>query len=164
MVKMIIIFIMNIVLDTSVMPVFEVFGVSPGLSIPIIVYLSLRAKNDKITYYGIFLGLFLDIYFSNYLGIRALAFYLISYFVLKKKKVDFASIRTGLIATSLAVLFNDLYMLIVGIIDGSKSIGGNFFIDFTYGLVYKLFTSVACYMLVYLIFDKLVFKRREKFY
>lgn len=161
---MIIIFIINIILDTSVMPVFEIFGVSCGLSIPIIIYLSLRAKNDKISYYAILLGLFLDIYFSNYLGVRALAFYLISYFTFRKKKMDFASIRTGLIATSLAIIFNEIYMLLVGIISGSKLVTGSVTIELVYGLIYKLLSSLVIYILIYLILDKLVFKRKEKFY
>ena len=164
MVKTIIIFAINVILDTSVMPAFEVFGLSPGLSIPTIVYLSLRAKNDKVTYYAIFLGLFLDIYFSNYLGVRALAFYLISYLVFSKKKMDFATLRSGLVATGLAIFFNELYMVLVGIISGNKQVAGNFLGDFAYGLLYKILVSLVVYILVYLILDKLVFKRKEKFY
>ncbi|TFF63890.1 rod shape-determining protein MreD, partial [Helcococcus ovis] len=79
--KIIILFILNLLIDLTILSKYNLYGVVPSITIPLIIVLSIYSKKEKIVYYGLFQGLLQDIAFGNTLGLKALLFYLISYYV-----------------------------------------------------------------------------------
>ncbi|MGM0395484.1 MAG: rod shape-determining protein MreD [Bacillota bacterium] len=73
--------IFNAVLQSTLIPYVEVFGVVPNTAIVIIVLIALRKGKMYGSAFGIFAGLLQDILFSQIIGINGFILFFIGYFV-----------------------------------------------------------------------------------
>lgn len=162
--KLVIIFIINMLFDIAILPRINIAGVTPYISIAIIVVLSMRAKSDKITYYAIFMGLLLDIASSTTLGIRMLSFYLISYYTYKLRSFDGNNFSYGFLATIISVVLNEIYLYCIKILStGTFNI--SLLLDYVLKfLLLEVVISLILYTLFYLLVDRIVFKEKRKFF
>lgn len=64
----------NMMLESTIIPRINIFGLRPDSIIPLIVSMSLVSGAAKGSMYGLAIGLVLDIYFSQYLGMFAAAY------------------------------------------------------------------------------------------
>lgn len=163
-VKIFILFFVSLFLDMTILPKFTIYGISPTIAIAVIVVISMFAKSDKITYYGIFLGLVFDIVFGKIVGLRALSFYLISYYTFKNRKFEGATFSYGLIAAFISVLLNEIYLYVANIIRlGSINVGQfvNYFIQY---ISLSLAMNIVIYIVVYFIIDRIRKTENKKFF
>ncbi|MGF0040351.1 rod shape-determining protein MreD [Peptoniphilaceae bacterium SGI.131] len=109
-IKIILLFIFSMIMDLVVLPKYLIFGVTVSVSIPLLIILSMRAKNENITYFAILLGLIRDINFTSVLGISALSYYLISFYSFKRNEYKKNDFSLGLLMLILSVLFNFIFV------------------------------------------------------
>lgn len=162
--KLFIIFLINIFLDISILPKMSIYGVAPYISIAIIVVLSMRAKNDKITYYAILLGFLLDIAYGSILGTKMLSFYLISYYTYTLRRYDNDTYSYGLLATVISVIVNEIYLYSINILKSGTfnfSVLVNYVIKF---LSIELIINVVFYTILYFLVDRMMFNEKKKFF
>lgn len=162
--KLVLLFLLSLFLDLSVLSRFGIFGVAPSVAIAVIVVLSLRAKTEKITYFAIILGLIMDAYFSDVLGIRALSYYLISYYTFKNRRFEGDSFTFGLLALSISTLANTFYLFIIKSITSKNLKMGMAFKSLAKTALLELVLGVICYVLVYLFIEKVLFREKKNFF
>lgn len=163
-VKMFILFLVSIFLDMTILPKFSIYGIAPSMAIAVIVIVSMHAKSDKITYYGIFLGLIFDIVFGKILGLRALSFYLISYYTFKNRKFAGATFSYGLIAVFVSVLVHEMYLHIANMVRvGAVNLGqtANYLMRY---VSLSLVINVIVYIVLYFIIDRVIKSEKRKFF
>lgn len=146
----IILFIVNFILDFSILSRFEIFGIIPSVTIPIIIVLSMFARKESIVYYAIFQGLIQDLAFSNTLGLSALLFYLISYYIFKLNKNNNYKLLYGYSAIAISLFFSKIYSMVTNYLFVERSVDINI-MDFiqTY-FVEFLFMIIAFTLLHYI--------------
>lgn len=66
--------LINVVLESILIPTVNLFGLRPDSVIPLIVAMSLVSGAAKGSMYGFTVGLILDVYFSSYLGMYAMGY------------------------------------------------------------------------------------------
>lgn len=164
-IKLALIYFLTIFLDIVVLPRVNIFGISPMIGLVVIVVLSFRAKSEKITYFAIIFGLLIDIYFSSVLGLRALSYYLISYYTFKFRRSEGNNFTNALPSLIIATGLNSLFLSLVKIIINDKSrktllnlslIIKNAFLE--------IIVSIILYVFVYLFIEKVIFKAKKEFF
>ena len=79
--KTFIIAFISFILQISVFSKIDIFGANINIIIAFIICLSLTLGSKSGAYTGLIIGLFEDLMFSNIIGVRALSYFLIGYFV-----------------------------------------------------------------------------------
>lgn len=163
-IKIYILFFINLILDLAVFSRFNNFGFSLSMTIPTLIVISMNADREKITYYGIFIGFLIDIIFSELIGLRALVFYLISYYVFKNRKYKGNNLRYGMIALFVSVLFHRLITVFSQMII-ENSIVATSFVHYLKGdIILDLLVNVVLYIFIYFIIGRIVEKEKKKYY
>lgn len=162
--KIFFLFFINILLDMSVLPRFSFWGISPSVTIAILIVLAMNAKSEKITYYGIFMGFLFDMVFGFALGVRALSFYLITYYAYRNRKFEGATFSYGLLATSIAVVFNEIYLFLLNAIKIGSINTVNFIDYFIRYLPLELIFNLMIYSILYLIIYQIISSENKKYF
>ncbi len=163
-IKVIILFILTTFLDLSVLSRFSIYGVSPFIGLAVIVILSMKAKTEKITYFAIFLGLIMDIYFSNLLGLRALLYYLISYYTFKNRRFEGSSFTYGLLAMLIASIFNGIFMFVIKTYSVVEKFSAAVFLAFAKSFITEILLGLCMYVIGYLLIEKVLFREKKNFF
>ncbi|MFM1524956.1 MULTISPECIES: rod shape-determining protein MreD [Helcococcus] len=114
--KIIILFIINLLVDLTILSKYNLYGVVPSITIPLIIVLSIYAKKENIVYYGLFQGLIQDIAFGNTLGVKALLFYLISYYVYSFNINEHKNLAKNYVYLIIAIIFKKIYVIVMNLI------------------------------------------------
>lgn len=114
--KIIILFILNLLIDLTILSKYNLYGVVPSITIPLIIVLSIYSKKEKIVYYGLFQGLLQDIAFGNTLGLKALLFYLISYYVYTLNINEHKNLAKNYLYLVIAIVLKKLYVIIMNLV------------------------------------------------
>lgn len=121
-IKFILLFLLNLLIDLTVLSKFNIGGYIPSMTLPLIIVMSIYNKNEKIVYYSIIQGLFQDVIFGGILGLKALYFYLIAYYTFKfdyKKNYNLiyanAALIISIIFKNILMLFRNFYYLNLGV-------------------------------------------------
>lgn len=163
-IKVVILFFLTVFLDLSILSRFSIFGVAPFIGLSVIVVLSMKAKTEKITYFAIILGLIMDIYFSNLLGLRALSYYLISYYTFKNRRFEGNSFTYGMTAMVIASLLNSIYMFIIKTFASFTTFSSKLLAVFGRNILIEVVAGAIMYTVVYLFVEKILFREKKNFF
>lgn len=97
--------IVLIILQTTFISNWEIFGVSLNLFLVYTLVISVLYGSEYAAYTGLGLGLLEDVMFSNVLGIRALIYFLIGSFVGRVLQNNEKNVLTGALMAFIAGLF-----------------------------------------------------------
>lgn len=148
--KIVILFLANLLIDLAIISKYQIFGVVPSITIPLIVVLSMFSDRENIVYYAVIQGMFQDVAFGKILGVSALIFYLISYYTYETDIKKNFNLWYGLSCTFLGVNFSIISHVVVGFLfDKSMSLSMSSLI---YGLIAQVIISVIIYIIIYFIF------------
>ncbi len=162
--SLVVLFIANLILNITLFSRIEVLGVILNLTIPIIIVLSMSERKGRSAYYGLFMGLMEDILFGNILGVKALSYYLIGYYVYKSQKNKGFDYKIGFIMTILATFFNGLFTGLVGVIADKLISFNNLLAYLKYPILIEIAINLLVFTIVYLIFKSIDTKRKRKYY
>lgn len=111
--KTFIIAFISFILQISVFSKIDIFGANINIIIAFIICLSLTLGSKSGAYTGLIIGLFEDLMFSNIIGVRALSYFLIGYFVGDKKFRFSKDTNTGLILTFACTIINFAFVSLI---------------------------------------------------
>lgn len=142
----VILFILNLIIDLSILSRYEFYGYTPSITIPIIIILSMFANKESIVYYAIFQGIFQDLAFGQIIGLNALLYYLISYYTFKNVKDNQYNLSYGNIAVILSVLFKNVFRIV-----SSYLINRTLYFSDFYDLGFTVITELIFTLIVFAI-------------
>lgn len=149
--KIILLFIANLLIDLAILSKYNIYGVLPSISIPMIVVISMYYRSEKILYFSIFQGLFQDIAFNKVLGSSSLILYLISYYTRERDYKKNFSIWHGFIFTFLGVLLSKISIFIINFISRNSIIYSDVKL-FLINILLELLIALVFYFIIYFIF------------
>lgn len=148
--------LINLVIQSTILPYFEIFGVVPNTALIIVVVIALAKGKYYGGLFGIIIGLLQDILFSLTLGINAMIFFFIGYFI---GFVEDTFVRDNMvnpiIFTGLGTIFYSIvYSLFLYFLSREIS-----FIDavnkvFSLEVVYNCVVSILIYKMYQLLFTQ----------
>lgn len=157
-IAMIIIIIVNLILQGSMVPFFNILVYLPNLALVSIVLVSMFKGKYYGAFFGLFIGLFQDILYGNVIGVNALIFFLIGYTLgFVQTSLNNENILILLVFSGVStVVYNMMYFLIMYFLSNEISfyamITGIFSIEILYNCIitaifykpfFKLFHSNA---------------------
>lgn len=152
--RLIMIFILNFLVDYAILSRMNISGVVPSVTIPIIVALSMFSRKESIVYYAIFQGLVQDLAFNGVLGLNALLYYLISYYVFNSNKINKDNFVYTYIILALSSVFAGVYRLLSEFLFNREFFGFDLMAFIKYNLIYIIMIFII-YPFVYLIIKQL---------
>lgn len=116
----------NIVLESTIINRFTVFGVVPNLTLILIIIVALSRGKRIGSITGLFSGLIIDILFSPAIGINALIYFFIGYLVgMLEQKFSKDNILMPILMTiSFTVFYHVTYLLLMFFLNQRVSIDG----------------------------------------
>lgn len=156
--------ICNLIIQSTILPYFEIFGIVPNTALVIVVVLALAKGRYYGGFFGILIGLLQDVIFSLTLGVNSFIYFFVGYFIGYIENT-FArdNVINPIIFTGLSTIFyNGFYSLFmfflsrnVTFIDAVKSI-------FSLEIVYNCIVSILVYKIFRVIFSepKIRFNKR----
>lgn len=154
--KIVLLFILNLVIDLVVLSRYQINGIVPSITIALLVVLSIYSERENIVYYAIFQGIFQDVAFASVLGSHALLYYLISYYTFNNDKHKNYNFFYGLICSIIAVIVSVPLQNIIKFISKKISLS-----DIFMGLDFSLLTEIAVTIIFYLIVYSIFYALRK---
>ncbi|MGY3776889.1 rod shape-determining protein MreD [Helcococcus sueciensis] len=154
----IILFILNLIIDLSILSRYEFYGYTPSITIPIIVILAMFEKKESIVYYAILQGIFQDLSFGQVIGLNALLYYLISYYTFKNVKENQYSLSYGNISIIFAILFKNIFRLISSYLINRKFYFVNIY-DLVFTIIAELIFTLVIFAILHFIYSSMDKKR-----
>lgn len=111
--KTFIILLVSFILQTTIFSKIDIFGANVNLLLPAIVAISQVLASKTATYGALFVGLLEDFLFTNFIGVRALSYFLLGSFVASDSFRFGKGKMTGFILTILASIFNFLLLSLI---------------------------------------------------
>lgn len=113
-IKILIIIILDLILQSTVIANFSILGVHANLSMPILIGLSIGFGTYIGGYSGLLIGLVEDMYFSKFLGIRSLIYFMIGFLVGNSEAgINKEDVRSGMILTGFSTVIYFIYEYIM---------------------------------------------------
>lgn len=162
--KVFLIFLLTMFLDLSILSRFSILGVAPFIGLAVVVILSMKAKTEKITYFAIFLGLIMDVYFSNLIGLRALLYYLISYYTFKNRRFEGNSFTYGMTAMVIASLINSIYSITIKTFSVLNTLSSQLILSLAKNVALEVIIGAIMYIIMYLFVEGLLFREKKNFF
>lgn len=145
--------ILNLILQSTILPYAELFGIVPNTSLVIVVVLALAKGRYYGGGFGLLVGLLQDLLFSFTLGINSLIYFLIGYFIgFVEDTFARDNVINPIIFTAIStVVYNILYSAFmfflsrnISFVDAVRSV---FSLEVIYNsimaiLIYKLFQAI----------------------
>lgn len=148
--KIVILFLANLLIDLAILSKYQIFGVVPSITIPLIVVLSMFSTRENIVYYAVVQGMFQDVAFGKVLGVSALILYLISYYTYETDLKKSFNLWFGLSCTFFGTIFSKISHVVVNFLfDKSMSVS---IIPLVYGVIVQVIISIIIYFIIYFIF------------
>lgn len=148
--------LINLIIQSTVIPYFEIFGVVPNTALIIVVVISLAKGKYYGGLFGILIGLLQDILFSMTLGVNAIIYFFIGYFIgfvedtFVRDNVINPIIFTGLSTIFYSIVYSlSLYFLSrqITFIDAVNKV-------FSLEVVYNCIVSIFIYKIYQLLFKE----------
>lgn len=159
----IILFILNLIIDLSILSRYEFYGYTLSITIPIIILISMFANKENIVYYAIFQGILQDLAFGQIIGLNALLYYLISYYTFKKVKDNQYNLSFGNIAVIVAVLFKNLFRLLSSYLVNHRLYFSNLY-DLGFTLISELIFTLIVFAILHFIYSSMDKKRMKNLF
>lgn len=103
---LLLIILINIVLQSSILPYFSLFGYTPNTGLVLIVIVGLRQGKYYGGFFGLALGLIQDILFGQAVGVNALIFFIFGYTIgMIQDVLDIENIAIPILFSTLATVF-----------------------------------------------------------
>jgi len=155
------IFLVAYLLQTTLMNVFRVFDVTPNLLLCLVVVFSYLYDDTNIgLILGVVFGLLYDISFSQYVGIAALAFFIISLTTMlvsavMTKEAVFSIVILGASAT---VVYTLIYWLVMAML------GSNYNFLFVLGFLpyYVVYNTIVVVIMYYAMIKRVMKRNIDK--
>lgn len=147
--KLIILFLLNIFIDLTILSRYQIYGVVPSITLPLIIVLSMYSQNESIVYYAILQGFIQDLAFGNIPGINALIYYIISYYTFNLNKRYSHNLFIGTIVLSISLFVKKVYLFIVDYIYSNNIVKSD--------IVFKVKNYITEFLILFLIFIILQF-------
>ncbi|NMB09433.1 MAG: rod shape-determining protein MreD [Tissierellia bacterium] len=152
-IKTVLIILLNIVIQSTILSRFSLFGVHENLSIPIVVALAIGFGAYTGGFSGLVIGLIEDILFSPVIGMRALIYFVLGFLIGSSEAgINKEDIRSGIIFTILGTIFYLIVYYIIGYLIGinisfKEYLFGPIFLEMLYNsiiyiFVFKIFNRV----------------------
>ncbi|MDL2310837.1 rod shape-determining protein MreD [Peptostreptococcaceae bacterium OttesenSCG-928-C18] len=152
------IILINLILQTTVISRINILGVKASLSIPIIIGLAIGFGPYVGGFSGLIIGLIEDILFSKVLGVRALIYFIIGFIIGNSEVgINKDDVRSGLVLTIIATIGNYIGNVAIG-----KVIGQDInILKYLLGpILIEIIINSLLYVLVFYLFKKIfVFPR-----
>lgn len=156
--------IINLIIQSTILPYFEIFGVVPNTALIIVVVLALGKGKYYGGIFGLIIGLLQDVIFSVTIGVNGVIFFFIGYLIgFVEDTFARDNIANPIILTALATIFyNIIYSLFlfflsinISYIIAVKSV-------FSIEVIYNSIVSIIIYKLFHSIFaePKIRFRKR----
>ncbi len=114
--------LLNLLMQATLFSRIQVAGATPNLTIPVVVGLAMIFGSNAGGYAGMVIGLLEEVMFSNVIGVRALIYFLLGYWIGKNNySFSRADIRTGMIFTALATAINFLFTSLIYYVLGMRT-------------------------------------------
>lgn len=159
--QIILLFIFNLLLDLVVLSRYQIFGFIPSVTIPIIIALSMFSTKESIVYYAIFQGFIQDLSFGSTIGLNALMYYLISYYMFKLNKNNNNNLIYAYLTIFFSLLFTKIYRLVTGYIFVSRNIRINI-IEALRGFGFELLFMIIVFTLIHILISNIQKRRKRK--
>lgn len=161
-IRLILVFIICSILESTVFSRISIFGINPSLVIPIIVGISMGFGSYAGGFGGIFLGLVQDVMFSPFLGIRALILFSMGFLVGNYDyKLNLRDYRTGIVITCILSLINSFVLSTIAGIQGNSG----YLITYLKGpILLDLLFSSGLYYILMKIFNKIFVFPNVRYY
>lgn len=113
--KLGLIIILNLILESTILPLFTIIGYIPNISLVTIIVLAFRRNKYYAGFFGLITGLIYDILFGKTIGIKALVFFLIGYYAGEiKGNLNSENLLIPMIFSALGtIIYNSMYFLIM---------------------------------------------------
>ncbi|MDO4779209.1 MAG: hypothetical protein Q4A42_06615 [Tissierellia bacterium] len=163
-IKIVLLFIANIIIDLVLLSRYSIYGATLAISIPMIIILSMNSKTDSITYYAILIGLFKEVSFFPTIGIYALSYYLISYYSFKRSRLGGMSYKLGLLILIISVFLNYIFtntlrMISMGYFETAR------LIDYLLGPIFtEMLVGFIFYTVIYVLFFRINAKKKKRYF
>ncbi|MCE5250855.1 rod shape-determining protein MreD [bacterium] len=145
-IKNILIIALALLVQSTVIGRFTIFGVRPDLAMLVLLYLASTSESFEITLYGFLIGFLQDVYSPEYLGYNSLVMSLVGFalgFIRERITVERGAVR--LFMTLLACLAHDLlYLTFYSHLDLSMMLS----LFLRWSIAGALFTSVLSVVLM----------------
>lgn len=152
--KTFIILLVSFILQTTIFSKIDIFGANVNLLLPAIVAISQVLASKTATYGALFVGLLEDFLFTNFIGVRALSYFLLGSFVASDSFRFGKSKVTGFILTIVASIFNFLLLSLIYYILTRQS---GFFNYIPLPLVVESLLNGLIYLIYILIVKKIMY-------
>ncbi|WP_300409978.1 rod shape-determining protein MreD [Lagierella sp.] len=151
-VKIVIVVIINLLLQTVLFNRIKIIGVNPNLTIPIVVALSLGFGAYVGGFSGLFIGLLEDILFARVLGVRALIYFIVGFLIGNSEMgINKDDVRTGVVLTGVSTIASFILTILIGSFLGdSFSIGSR-----VIPLIVELVLNCLMYFPIFILFQKI---------
>lgn len=108
--KLFIFLLVNTILQTTVFSRIQFFGVHTNLSLVIIVYLALFYGHNTGGFYGLAVGLIEDLLFLNVIGVRALIYFIVGYYLgINNRRMGQSTLKYGVVSAFFVTLLFAAY-------------------------------------------------------
>lgn len=152
--KTFIILLVSFILQTTIFSKIDIFGANVNLLLPAIVAISQVLSSKTATYGALFVGLLEDFLFTNFIGVRALSYFLLGSFVASDSFRFGKSKVTGFILTIIASIFNFLLLSLIYYVLTRQS---GFFNYLPLPLVVESLLNGLIYLIYILIVKKIMY-------
>lgn len=151
-VKIAIVVILNLLLQTVLFNRIKILGVNPNLTIPIVVALALGFGAYTGGFSGLFIGLLEDILFARVLGVKALVYFVIGFLIGNSEMgINKDDVRTGVVLTGISTICSFVLTILIGSLLGdSFSIGSRII-----PLLVEILLNCIMYIPIFILFQKI---------
>lgn len=161
-VRMILAVLIIAILQVSVFPLIEIFGVHPNAAIGMLVALSMGFGSYAGGFSGLWVGLFEDILYAKYIGLRALIYFSLGFLLGNKEfRISLNDNKIGMVYTIIFTVVN--YIIILATSFNTE----NFSVALAYlkgGLFIELILNCIVYYFIMKVFRKILVFPNVRFY
>lgn len=151
--KAFVLMFLSMIIQNSVLNNIDIFHANINMVIPLIIVLAQILKNDTAAYVGLFLGLVEDILFTNFIGIRALSYYLIGYVISYRRFNISKDMKTGMMLTFVLSVINVVIVNLIYLILQSNQVS----IALVTTCIVQGLLNIPIYILLYKIVNKIMY-------
>lgn len=153
--------ILNLILQSTVLPYFPIMGIVPNTSLVLLVVVSLAKGKVYGGIYGLIIGMLQDIMFSVTLGINSLIYFFIGYFIgfIEDTFVRDNIINPIIFTASGTIFYNIVYSVFLYFLTIKITFAEVISAAFSIEIIYNCIISV----IVYKLFQRFILESKIRF-
>lgn len=156
--------ICNLILQSTILPYFEVLDVVPNTALVIVVVLALAKGRYYGGFFGVLIGLLQDVIFSMTLGVNSFIYFFVGYFIgFVEDTFARDNVINPIIFTALSTIFyNIMYSLFMFFLSRNVTFNDAVKSVFSIEIIYNCLISILIYKIFQIIFSepKIRFNKR----